>query len=383
MWGPERRVPAPVLVLLLVALGVTGCFFVEEPIREHLTMRFLPDGGVAVEVEVDIDVEGLSEGNSGAADQRVREMQRALLEGRDPWSDRFALLAAERESYRWEKRKGSLARVEHRARIDDPGRLEAFFADTPVLATYQVGREWAELGLYPGPAGSRANHRQQRRLAEALETWSEAVATYLESAETLYRRLEREPSRAGVVLGHLYGEIADDTEPTGTLTADEEALLDELLVRMEKVIDILFVEPGEAYTVNELSHLVYDPFPARVTVEVPGEVLELEGFVAGAAEGTLEVPGLGLWEALADLEGRWIRPDPAVAAVGLLHAEEGEPARLMLDELLRAERHVAPAPLPGEVTAAVEERLRPEAAYRIVWRTPLRAPFSGVASPEP
>jgi hypothetical protein len=47
---------------------------------------------------------------------------------------------------------------------------------------------------------------------------------------------------------------------------------------MGQVLEILAVPRGAAYSPDEVSHLVYDPFPARLSVKLPGAPMDLEGF---------------------------------------------------------------------------------------------------------
>lgn len=357
----HRRLRLPVLAL---ALLLSGCF--EEPVVERLTLRFGAGGGVTVEVETRLSVEELRKSDpSSSLGRRLRETERALLAGDDDWSRRFAALSPERESYRWEKEDGLLARAERQAQIADPSRLERLFADTPVLAIYSAEEGRAELGLYPGGPGGRANRRELRRMEEGLEAWSETLAAYLEAAEELYRSLERSPERARPVFTALFGDLLDGEEPE--LSDEEEVQVAVLEEAMQAVLGVLVVEGGEAHTLNELSHLVYDPFPAALTVEVPGEILEVEGFVADEGESVLKVPGLGLWAALAALEGWWLAPDPALAYARLIQ-DSDEEIRAGVAAFAAAPRHVEPAPDPTEVRAVLDELLRPQPSYRVVWR---------------
>jgi hypothetical protein len=133
---------------------------------------------------------------------------------------------------------------------------------------------------------------------------------------------------------------------------------------MEEVFGVLLVPSGDELSLDELSHLVYDPFPARLSVRLPAAPEEVEGF-ARDAEGELTVPGLGLWPALRALEGRWLSPDPV-----LLYVErrgKSEEAPLDLAAFLARERRAMPPPSAAEVRLAIEERLQPASLYRAVW----------------
>jgi hypothetical protein len=167
-------------------------------------------------------------------------------------------------------------------------------------------------------------------------------------------------------MGALLADLLSESERAtlGELEAEEQELVERLEETMEGVFAVLLVAPGDAESLDELSHLVYDPFPARLTVRLPAPAAEVEGFVP-AGDGALTVPGLGLWPALAALEGRWLTPDPLLLYVAL--RGKGDEAALDLDALLARERRAGPAPDAGEVQSAIEEGLLPASLYRAVW----------------
>jgi len=364
-----------ILPALLLPLVLWGCF--EEPILERLRLRFLPSGEVEVTASVEIHD---PPAGSESVTRRIRQIERLVETGEDPWSPRFRELDPGRETFRWEKREGQLIGAERVAWSEDPSRLTRFFGDTAVLAEYRreqaaEGLEgWASLALYPGPS-HRANRRQAARVADLLESWTEDLAPYLEAAVDLYRYLENHPERATACLTAFYGDLLEEVEEP-ELTPDEEELVTALSNTIDGATAVLELDRDEGYSLNELSHLVYDPFPARVTVEVPGRVLEVEGFEPVTPSGSpagpgseggpteLTIPGLGFWEAWLALEGVWIFPDPAVSAYYLTLREDPD---AVFPELLAAERRVEPAPTPQEIRDAVESLLRPEPAYRVLW----------------
>ena len=95
---------------------------------------------------------------------------------------------------------------------------------------------------------------------------------------------------------------------------------------------VLKVESGEAYTLDELSRRVFDPFPAPVSVVLPAAPDEVEGFVV-ASDGRLHVPTLGLGTPSPAWPATWVAPDPVVS---------------MVEHSLAAARHrVPPGGVPG------------------------------------
>jgi hypothetical protein len=79
------------------------------------------------------------------------------------------------------------------------------------------------------------------------------------------------------------------------------------------------------------------------------------------------VTGLGLWEALRSLEGRWLAPDPVLYYVAT--ARQGKDAKIDLDAFVQKPRRAAPRlPAAEEVKDALEAGLKPAPVYRVSWR---------------
>jgi len=359
----RRRVLAvPVVLLVLV---FTSCF--EPPVREELLLRFLPNGAVVATSTVEIFA-GADAKNPALA-RRLAETRRALLDGSDAWGPRFAAARPAAERFGWEKRLGDLRTATRSAVIAEPEGLEALFGDTSVGATYRIDadRGTAELTLVPGPA-ARATRRQREEVKRTLETWSAAIAEYLEAGGALFSHLERRPERARTCFGTLFSEVMEkeQLERLDEPTDEETALIERLNEAMRHVTDVLLVPERAEYSPDEVSHLVYDPFPARLTVKLPGPALETVGFQPGKS-GALEVAGLGLWEALRSLEGRWLAPDPVLFYVA--SARQGKNAKIDLDAFAQKPRRAIPRPPSAEeVRAAIEERLKPAPIYRVSWQ---------------
>jgi len=166
-----------------------------------------------------------------------------------------------------------------------------------------------ELQLYPA-GGTRATWSQQQEVERAMDGWSAAVAEYLAASIQLWAYLESRPDRAVPCFSHLFDSHGPDSGP---LTEVEEELVQNAKDTMETVADALMVPDGAAYSPNELSRLVYDPFPTQLTVSIRGRILEVAGFLE--REGLLQRPPVDLWQALISLEGRWLSPDPVTTAV--------------------------------------------------------------------
>lgn len=351
---------------VLVSLALASCF--EPPVREDLLLRFLPNGAVVATSTVRISD---PEGGNPALARRIAETRRALLEESDPWSARFAAAGAAAERFTWEKQLGDLRSVSRSAAIAEPRGLEAFFHDTALAVSYSVDEErgTAELSIAPGPS-TRATRRQRQDTERTLAAWTDAVAEYLRSAGELYSFLEDHPGRARPCFGALFSErLAEkDAKSLEPLSPEEERRVERVSAAMERVLEVLAVPDGGAYSPDEVSHLVYDPFPARLVLKLPGAPLAVEGFLPGK-DGSLTVSNPGLWEALRSLEGRWLAPDPVLFYYETLAQGGGDD--FDLDAFLRMPRRTGPPhlfPSAKEVQTAVEEQLKPVPLYRVSWK---------------
>ncbi|MFP3938974.1 MAG: hypothetical protein ACLF0P_01585, partial [Thermoanaerobaculia bacterium] len=258
----------------------------------------------------------------------------------------------------------------------DPRALQRFFSDTLVNAFYRVeagaaeGQGRAELSLYPLSPG-RATRRERQRLERAIDPWTETLARYFRAAGDLYAYLEEQPDRAEVCFSVLLEEVLpeEDGGRRPLLLPEEEALVEPVEEAMAAAWEVLLATSQEAYSLNEVSRLVYDPFPARVRVVPGGPVVEVEGF-AEDDEGGLRVPGVSLWDALRALEGRWLSPDPLLLYVEQSGGLTGEPRGELvgLEEVVARERtHAQPTPKPVAIRTALEQELAPEPVYRVAW----------------
>lgn len=360
---PQRLASLGISVLLLTFVS---CF--EAPIREDLRLRFLPNGAVVATSTVRIiDPEG---GNPALA-RRLAETRRTLLEGSDSWGDRFAAASPGAERFSWEKRLGLLSSASRSALIAEPEGLEAFFRDTSLAVSYTLdpGRGMAELSIVPGPS-TRATRRQREEMEKTLDDWTGDVAEYLRATQDLYAYLDEHPDRARPCFGALFEERLSekDAQSLTPLNPGEKRKLDRLDAALGKVVEVLNVPKDAAYSPDEISHLIYDPFPARLSLKLPAAPQTMEGFLK-AEDGALTVPSPGLWEALRSLEGRWLAPDPVLFYVESAQ-REGEGA-LDLDAFLARPRHSEPAhllPSAHEVRAEIVSRLKPAPLYRVAWR---------------
>lgn len=358
---PSRQIR--LLAPLLLCLGLAACF--EPPVLETLDLRFLRDGSFVVTSTVEVADPQRQE--SPALLRRLAGVRRELEEGSDLWGPRFASLEPAAERFAWEKQLGQIRRGTRAALATGPAGLRAFFSDTSLDVSYEIRDGVAELAIVPG-ASARATRAQRDEVERTLEDWSGHVAAYLEEAGDLWTYLDEQPDRARPCLGTLFEDLLaeearKELEP---LTEEELARIERLHEAMEEVMAVLLVPAGEDHSPDELSHLVYDPFPARLTVRLPGPPLEEpEGFTVEDGGRALAANGPGLWQALRSLEGRWLTPDP----VHLYIRRDGRVSDgpLDLEALTAAPRRADPAPSADEVRGEIEERLEPASIYRVTF----------------
>jgi hypothetical protein len=355
-----QRLPA----LLALALLASACF--ETPVDESVQLRFLPNGAVVVTSSVAVMDETQTATNP-ALSRRLDEVRQSLAEGSDAWSRRFAGVQPVLERSSWEKAFGTLRKGVRSAVIAEPKDFVALFGDTPLLVSYEIQDGVADLVITPGPP-SGATQRQRQQVDRSLDTWTASVAQYLAAGSDLYQYLDGHPERSRACLGALFADQLAEQEAARLppLTDPEKEIVDRIENAMQEVLAVLSLPEGEDRTPDELSHLVYDPFPGRLTLRLPSPPLEApEGFAAGR-DGTLTAVGPGLWQSLRALDGRWLAPDPLHLYAEHVRRNTQQPFDLA--GLLRQRRRAEPAPDAREVRIAIEERLRPEPVYRVRWR---------------
>lgn len=357
-----RQVKA--ILVAVLCLPLTACF--EEPVQEHLHLTIRGDGSVVATVVQEVASSDRDSGNQELSD-RLEESRETLAENLDPWSQRFENLNAMAEHQSVERVDGELRRSIRSAvfaSFDEAVRLVE--ADGLTGNLVEAGGV-AELNLFP-TGGSRATYFQRQDADRRMRQWSVELADYLDATIDLYTYLDRQPERAVFCLAHVFEEN-EEMDVAGPLEPVEEELVVRLKETMEEVAAALMVPDGEAFSLNELTRLVYDPFPARLTIVVEANVVNTTGFVSGT--GFFERPAVDVWNALRSLEGRWVFPDlvTAAAAPGT-DDQQPEPDLVFLASQPR--RYSNP-PTSGEVESVISVELVPEDLLQLRWRTPQRS----------
>jgi hypothetical protein len=234
--------------------------------------------------------------------------------------------------------------------------LPLFFADMNATVSLIRRDGLVELALYPGTTG-RASRDVRQRFEQELETWSGAVSSYLTAIHHLYRYMDENPHRAEALFSAL---VANENELEPILQAEEEQLLvDATIAGMERIALLVDDQGEHAMSLSERADLVLNPFPARITFRLPGDVVSSSGFTA-SPKGELVLEPVDLIAGLASLEGKWISPDPLAA---LLRDEIPSGATLAA-----MPRHSTATTSSTAIREAVLEAIAMPEQYSIVWR---------------
>lgn len=334
----RRRVAA------LLAVLVAACS--RAPVSDEVTVEVEKNDRVRVTAQTtfnDADIK------SEARLRIVESARFAALNDNDPWAARFGRVTAEDEESTFQKHRGQLDRVIRSVRIPQ-NQIQQVFSDTNITVSILNGPGWSELSFIPG-GSIRATREQRKHFDESLDSWSNAVARYFTAVDHLYTYMDLNPHRAADLFHALVGK----GEPA--LIADEErTFVDAVTSAMEEIATRMDREQEDgAATFGEEADLVYNAFPARITVRVPGDVLASEGFGK-----ELVIEPIDLLKVITSLEGKWISPDPLAV---LLREEEPQ-----VDGLARTPRMSTPMVRGKDVADAIREQLARPKNYVVRWR---------------
>lgn len=275
----------------------------------------------------------------------------AAMNGNDAWGARFGRVTAENEEVTFEKHRGQLERVTRSVRIPS-GQLQQVFSDTNITVNILNGPGWRELSFIPG-GSIRATREQRKHFEDSLVSWSAAVARYFAAINGLYAYLNANPQRAPALFSALVNEKTDDF--LAQVAEEEQPLVDSVTAAMEEIATRMDETEDGAATFGEEADLIYNAFPARMTIRVPGDVVSTEGFGK-----ELVIEPVNLLETITSLEGKWISPDPLAA---LLREQSPSGA-----QLARQPRRPATSVPASDIADAIREKLARPRTYVVRWR---------------
>ena len=336
-----RRFAAFVVAVLLAACA-------QPPVDDEVTVTIEKNDRALVTARTtfnDADIK------SDARMQMLQAARFAALHGNDAWSARFLRVTAEDEELTIQKHRGELDRVTRTVRIP-VHQLQVVFSDTNITVNVLNGPGWRELSFIPG-GSVRATREQRKHFDDALQTWSGSVARYVAAIDRLYLYLDANTHRAPALFAALLNE--QPVEGFG-VAEEEQPLIDSVTGAMEELATMMDREQdGGGATFAEEADLIYNAFPARITVRVPGDVLSKEGF-----EKELVIEPVELFDAITSLEGKWISPDPMAA----LLRDQTPPAAEMARQPRKSTRVVH----ASEIADAIRAQLERPKTYVVRWR---------------
>ncbi len=339
----KRRIAVPAIVCLLAL----AC----DPLaRDEMTLTF-DDSGETVRVKVSsdqnhIDVYHAGEGNRLGED---------VLAERDEWSARFAAANARDERIVIGRSAHKITSVEEEATVDTAD-LQRFFFDAGVTVQVIRGEGWAELAIFPG-ASNRATSRQRDAVQRKLEEFARLGAAYFAAVHDLYEYLDANSARGEEMFFGFYTDKREEAH----LSEKEQPLVD----AVRKAAQALAAAGDDNQKeLERLADLVFNPFPAAVAVRVPSEPLAVEGFER-KKDGALVAETATPLEAILNLEGRWVSPDPFAE----LMRAEGLGARDLAARVAAKPRQAAPVVIASEISRQIIKGIQPAPRYRVRWIT--------------
>lgn len=350
--------------LFAVLLGSCG----EPPVIEEIELAFGSSPAVEARIVTRLGKESDYQGNDEAL-SRLHSAREALRCGTDAWTEALQRLRPSALVRTSTSLEGEARQVVRQATYADGASLERLFDGYPLFVSVTRGEEWETLEIHPGRPVA-ASVAERHRVEEALAGFSGAASRYYLALAALWDWLDSHPEWERLVLvslagGKVEGEPEELKKRPGF--AELEKLYDAADEAMRDVKSAGNLEKKKGESLDELSRRVFDPFPARLTVRLPGPPLEAEGFVV-AADRVFRVPSVGLLGAVAGLGSRWITPDPLAA---LLEAGREEGRKVDFDSFLSIPRSVRGRPSSSEVRAALDKALAPAPLYRLRWPLPL------------
>jgi virulence-associated protein VagC len=339
----ERRFRHGILFCVLI---LAAC--ARAPVTDEVTVEIEKNDWVRVTAQTtfnDADV------NTTARLALLEAGRFAAINGNDAWAARFGRVTAEDDEVTFEKHRGTLDRVTRSVRIPS-NQLQQVFSDTNITVNILNGPGWRELSFIPG-GSIRATREQRRHFEDSLVSWSGAVARYFAAINGLYAYMNANPRRAPALFTALMNEKSDDA--LAGVAEEEQPLVDNVTAAMEEIGTRMDETQDGAATFGEEANLIYNAFPARMTIRLPGEVLSIEGFGK-----ELVIEPVNLLDAITSLEGKWISPDPLAALL-----REQPPSG---EQLAQRPRQSVTTVQATDIADAIREKLARPRTYVVRWR---------------
>ncbi|MYA08791.1 MAG: hypothetical protein F4060_04705 [Holophagales bacterium] len=427
--GRSRRSGAFTPALALVGAILAGC--TDDPVAETLHLEFFPpaaedpepadddvveppdtSGYLKLEARVAIRRHKVPEGNA-LIERRLNDRTEALMNGYDVWHLRFdSLYEPLADGAEWERAGGELTSYRRWALVGHPdAELQEFFANTPIRPSLVVWDNERSLPDEQRPppqtvslefvsdGGTQATAGESDTVERGLRGFAADAARYQRRVAALWRYMDENPGRRFECLRALFGAAHGDELPESRLAAPprelapstappappeqpaagQPVLRDLEIELIERIVDagaplleIFEVPDDDAFTLQELSRRVFDPFPAVITAAPDGVVVEAVGFAESGDGWT--IPTLDLWRAYRTLDGRFVSPDPLLFLLdtdgsdfGCDEQDDACKDRERVFSFLERGAFVARPGSSNLVRQVLEAELRPLDVYRLVW----------------
>lgn len=427
--GRSRRYGTLTPALAVVAAILAGC--TDDPVAETLHLEFFPPsaddlepseddvveppdtgGYVKVEAEVSIRRHKVPDGNA-LIERRLNDRTEALMSGYDAWHLRFdRLYEPLADGAEWERAGRELTSYRRWALVGNPdAELQEFFANTPIrpsLAVWDNERRLPDQQRPPPQTvslefvfdgGTQATAGESDTVERGLRGFAADAARYQRRVAALWRYMDENPGRRFECLRALFGAARGDELPESRLAAPprelapstapptppeqpaagQPVLRDLEIELIERIVDagaplleIFEVPDDDAFTLQELSRRVFDPFPAFITAVPDGPVVEAVGFAESGDGWT--IPSLDLWRAYRTLDGRFVSPDPLLFLLdtdgndfGCDEQDDACKDRERVFAFLERDAFLARPGSSNLVRQVLETELRPLDVYRLVW----------------
>lgn len=427
--GAAIRRALPGATAAVLALALAGC--TDDPVAETLHLEFFPpsaddqepaegevtepadtSGYVKLEAEVSIHRHKVPEGNA-LIERRLNDRTEALMNGYDVWHLRFdRLYEPLADGAEWERAGRELTSYRRWALVGNPdAELQEFFANTPIrpsLAVWDNERRLPDQERPPPQTvslelvfdgGTQATAGESDTVERGLRGFAADAVRYQRRVAGLWRYMDENPGRRFECLRALFGAAHGDELPESTLVtpprelapsttpptpaerppAGQPVLRNIEIELIERIVDagaplleIFEVPDDDAFTLQELSRRVFDPFPGVVTAVPDGPVVEAVGFAESGDGWT--IPSLDLWRAYRSLDGRFVSPDPLLFLLdtdgsdfGCDKQDDACKDRERVFAFLERGAFVARPGSSNLVRQGLEAELRPLDVYRLVW----------------
>lgn len=426
--GRSWRCGASTPVLALAVAILAGC--TDDPVAETLHLEFFPpsaddrepagddvveppdtSGYVRLEAKVAIRRHQVPEGNA-LIERRLNDRTEALMNGYDVWHLRFdRLYEPLADGAEWERAGRELTSYRRWALVGNPdAELQEFFANTPIrpsLAIWDNERRMPDQQRPPPQTvslefvfdgGTQATAGESDTVERGLRGFAADAARYQRRVAGLWRYLDENPGRRFECLRALFGAARGDelpesrlvtpprelapstTPPTPAERSGDQPLLRDLEIELierlieagEPLLEIFEVPEDDAFTLQELSRRVFDPFPAIITAVPDGPVVEAVGFTESGDGWT--IPSLDLWRAYRTLDGRFVSPDPLLFLLdtdgndfGCDEQDDACKDRERVFAFLERGAFVARPGSSNLIRRTLETELSPLDVHRLVW----------------